>query len=134
MRNFLKPTYEKFLIEKGYDIVIGIDEAGRGPLAGPVSVGSYIFRLGSDTIKGVNDSKKLTPLRRQHLYSKLIQDSNSFSIQLSSNEQIDELGISNCIIKSISTIIMEVEQKFSDAKKIFLIDGYFKKKFDCVYY
>ena len=57
---------------KGYNVIAGMDEAGRGPLAGPVVCACVIMPLDNDKIiQGVNDSKKLTPKKRDELYEKI---------------------------------------------------------------
>ena len=61
-------AYENKLLAEGFKLVCGVDEAGRGPLAGPVCAGAFIPDL-AKTVDGVNDSKKLTPKKRDYLYA-----------------------------------------------------------------
>ena len=88
------PDYsvEKELMNKGYNLVCGVDEAGRGPLAGPVCAAAVI--LEHDTvIDGLNDSKKLTEKKREALFDVIIEKAVDFSIALVDNERIDEINI-----------------------------------------
>lgn len=78
--------------------VCGIDEAGRGPLAGPVVVAAVILPDNADYL-GLNDSKKLTEKRREALYEKIIKEAVAYSIIEISNEIIDEINILNATKK-----------------------------------
>ena len=71
--------YEKALLEKGYTLIAGMDEAGRGPLAGPVTVASCIMDL-SDIIAGVNDSKQVSEKKREKLYPEIIDKAIAYSV------------------------------------------------------
>ncbi len=77
--------------------ICGIDEAGRGALAGPLAVAACVLKR---EIAGVNDSKKLTAKRREELF-KEIAGSSEFLIAYFSNEQIDELGLSECLRRAL---------------------------------
>lgn len=84
--------YEKEAIAKGYKSICGVDEAGRGPLAGPVCAAAVI--LPPDTIiEGVNDSKKLSEKKREALYDVIKEQALSYSIAFASVEEIEELNI-----------------------------------------
>ncbi|MBR8464169.1 ribonuclease HII [Campylobacter sp. faydin G-24] len=78
--------------------ICGIDEAGRGALAGCMAVAACILKC---DIKGLNDSKKLTPTKRKELYNQIIQNAN-FLIIYFSNTQIDELGLSECLRRALN--------------------------------
>lgn len=87
-------SLEKELWEKGFYNIAGIDEAGRGPLAGPVCVACVI--LPHDfTLNEVNDSKKLSEKKRELLYDYIIENAVAYNIVLVDNEKIDELNILN---------------------------------------
>ncbi len=85
-------SYEKKLWNEGFVRVAGIDEAGRGPLAGPVVSACVIFRP-SDVIEGVYDSKALTELQREELYGLIIEKALSWGIGMSDNNTIDRMNI-----------------------------------------
>jgi len=89
-----KLKYEKEYMLKGYNNICGCDEAGRGPLAGPVVVASVIMPL-NNLIDGVDDSKKLTEKKREELYNKIIERALSFKIEVISEKTIDEINILN---------------------------------------
>jgi ribonuclease HII len=84
--------YENQAINNGYTVVCGVDEAGRGPLAGPVCAAAVILPKGH-IIDGVNDSKKLTEKKRELLFDKIIEESLSYSIAYATAQEIDEINI-----------------------------------------
>lgn len=84
--------YENQAISKGYDIVCGVDEAGRGPLAGPVYAAAVILPKGK-IIEGVNDSKKLSEKKRDALFDKIKDEALAYSIGVATPREIDEINI-----------------------------------------
>ena len=84
--------YEKNLISRGYEYICGIDEAGRGPLAGPVCAAAVILPNGL-VIDGVNDSKKLSEKKREKLYNEIIESALAYSVQFVFQDVIDEINI-----------------------------------------
>lgn len=83
---------EKTLLDKGFTSICGVDEAGRGPLCGPVVAAACI--LPTDlSIEGLDDSKKLTPKKRELLFQKIIDNAVAYSIAQASVEEIDDLNI-----------------------------------------
>lgn len=93
----------------------GIDEAGRGPLAGPLVVAGVIL---NKKIKELDDSKKLSEKKREELFDKIIKNS-SYHIVFSSAKHIDEKGISACLKNSI----LEIMENLKDKADEFLMDG-----------
>ena len=89
-----KLQYEKEFLKKGYTLIGGVDEVGRGPLAGPVVCASVIMPL-DDIIEGVDDSKKLSKKKRELLYDKIIEKAISYSIKQVEPSVIDEINILN---------------------------------------
>ena len=83
---------EKQAISKGYKYVCGVDEAGRGPLAGPVCAAAVILPENVE-IEGLNDSKKLSEKKREALYDIIKEKAISYSIAFGSLEEIEELNI-----------------------------------------
>ena len=79
-------------MKKGYRFVVGVDEAGRGPLAGPVAAAACMPDL-SRPIEGVNDSKQLTPKKRKELYERIVSEAVSYKVATVSNRVIDEINI-----------------------------------------
>ncbi len=84
--------YETAARNSGFNIICGVDEAGRGPLAGPVCAAAVILAPGQ-IIDGVNDSKKLTEKKREILFDKIISECEDYSIAYASEKEIDEMNI-----------------------------------------
>lgn len=88
--------YEQSLMEGGAKLIGGIDEAGRGPLAGPVVVAGVIMPLEPERIiDGVNDSKKLSAKKRDKLYDEIIARAIDVQVAVIDNRTIDEINILN---------------------------------------
>ncbi len=86
---------------KGYRLICGVDEAGRGPLAGPVYAAAVI--LAPDTIiKGINDSKKLTEKRREELFAEICEKAAAYSIYSVDEKRIDEINILNATYEAMN--------------------------------
>jgi ribonuclease HII len=84
--------YERLLRARGLNLVAGVDEAGRGPLAGPVVIGAVILPLNGH-IPSLNDSKKLTPKRREELYYRIKERALAVSVSVIGVEEIDSDNI-----------------------------------------
>ena len=103
---------------KHYQYICGVDEAGRGPLCGPVAAAAVIMPRGS-FIEGVNDSKKLTEKKREALYELIIKESISYHVCLIDNDEIDRINILNATLKAMEQAINGLSTKAEFA----LIDG-----------
>ena len=101
---------EKDLYSKGFKNICGIDEAGRGPLAGPVVVAGVIMPQNS-MIEFVNDSKKVTEKRREKLYDVIKEEAISYSIAVIDQDVIDEINILNATKKGVTDIVDGLEIK-----------------------
>ncbi len=101
---------ESNLHKEGIKYICGIDEAGRGPLAGPVVVASVIMPADS-MIEGVNDSKKVSEKKRELLYDKIIEEAISYSVAIISEKEIDEINILNATKKGLTTCIKDLNVK-----------------------
>lgn len=87
-------TYEKELFEKGYSLVAGVDEVGRGPLAGPVVAAAVILHLEEEKrIFGIDDSKKLSKKKREYLAEKIREVAVAYAIEEVGEGTIDEINI-----------------------------------------
>ena len=84
--------YENDLKEKGYRFIAGVDEVGRGPLAGPVVTAAVVLPDGFDVL-GVDDSKKLTEKKREALYDVIMEKAVCYGIGIRDNSVIDEVNI-----------------------------------------
>ena len=96
--------------KQGIKYIAGIDEAGRGPLAGPVVVGCVIMPEDS-FIEGVNDSKKVSEKKREKLYDEIINNAISWSVAVIGWHEIDELNILNATKKGVTECINNLETK-----------------------
>lgn len=110
--------YEKEAIENGYNIVCGVDEAGRGPLAGPVFSAAVILKTGED-IEGLNDSKKISEKKRELLFDVIKERAVDYSVAFATEEEVDELNILNATFLAMKRAICGVKVK----PQIALIDG-----------
>ena len=115
--------YEEKYSSDGYKLIAGIDEAGRGPLAGPVVCAIAIMPLDKDKIiDGVNDSKKLSPKVRETLYDKIINTAIAYKIEVVDNKTIDKVNILNAtkqgMINCINNISITPDIVLIDAVKI----------------
>lgn len=113
--------YEKRANESGYKFIAGVDEAGRGPLAGPVVAAAVI--LPPDTyIYGVNDSKQLSSKQRDMLYDLIIEKAIDVGVGIVDEKQIDEINILNATKVAMKLAIEKLEQQpdilFIDAVKL----------------
>jgi ribonuclease HII len=99
----------------------GIDEAGRGPFAGPMTVAGVVLK---NDIKELDDSKKLTEKKREKLFD-IIKDNSIYHIVFTSAKEIDELGLSICLQNSIKEIMknIEAEQYLMDGNTAFGIEN-----------
>lgn len=101
---------EKALYEKGIVSICGIDEAGRGPLAGPVVVACSLMPKDS-MIEGVNDSKKIAEKKRERIYEEIIKEAIAYGVGIINQEEIDRINILNATKKGLTIAIKELEEK-----------------------
>lgn len=96
--------YENEALSKGYNNICGVDEAGRGPLAGPVCAAAVILPKG-EIIEGVNDSKKLTEKKREALYDVIKEKAVAYSIAFATVEEIEEMNILNATMLAMKRAV-----------------------------
>ncbi len=101
---------EKDLYSKGFQKICGIDEAGRGPLAGPVVVAGVIMPQNS-MIEGVNDSKKVSEKKREKLYDLILEEAISYSVAIIEQDVIDEINILNATKQGVTKVVEELDVK-----------------------
>ena len=102
--------YENKLFAEGVTLIAGMDEAGRGPLAGPVTAACCIPDF-SKIVEGVNDSKKLTEKKRESLFDLIKSSSVSFSVVSVDEATIDEINILNATKKAMKEALQKLEIK-----------------------
>jgi len=116
-------SIEISLIKDGYNIIAGVDEVGRGPLAGPVVAAAVILDINSNLFENVNDSKKISEKNRKELYELIIENSLAYSINVIDNYEIDSINILNSTMLAMNNAINNLNIK----PDYLLIDGnYFK--------
>lgn len=122
--------YEKQAQLKGYKAICGVDEAGRGPLAGPVCAAAVILPENT-VIEGVNDSKKLTEKKREALFDVIKEKAVAYSIAFASVEEIEEINILNAAMlamkRAVETLPIPADFAYIDGNKLPPID------IDCEY-
>ena len=101
---------EKVFYNKGIEYIAGIDEAGRGPLAGPVVVASVIMPKDS-MIEGVNDSKKVSEKKREKLYDIILEEAISYGIGIIYQDEIDEINILQATKKGLTEAVEQMKIK-----------------------
>lgn len=115
--------YENLLKEKGYKTVCGIDEAGRGPLAGPVFAAAVILPDDLGDL-GINDSKKLSEKKRDALFDVIKEKAIAWSVASASEQEIDEINILNATFLAMKRAVEGLSVK----PDIALVDGNRKPK------
>lgn len=111
-------TLENEIYDSGERLICGVDEAGRGPLAGPVYAAAVILPRNIE-IEGLNDSKKLSEKKREALFDIICSESISFGIASATVEEIEQLNILNAAMLAMNRAIEQLSEKPSLA----LIDG-----------
>ena len=115
---------EDSFFEKGIVTICGVDEAGRGPLAGPVCAAAVILPPHVE-IPGLNDSKKLSDKRRRELYPVIMEQAVSYGIGLATHEEIDRINILQATFLAMERALQQLQVK----PDLVLIDGNRKKEF-----
>ena len=110
--------YENKALDQGFEVICGIDEAGRGPLAGPVYAAAVILPKGH-IIEGVNDSKKLSEKKRDQLFDIIIDECVSYGIGIADEKEIDEINI----LQATFLAMRRAVENLSVKPDIALIDG-----------
>ena len=112
---------EKRLYDRGFEHICGIDEAGRGPLAGPVCAAAVILPKGLE-IEGVNDSKKLTEKKREALFDIITEKALACSIAFGTNTEIDRINILQCTLltmkKAVEGLSIKPDYAIIDGNKL----------------
>lgn len=109
---------ENELYESGYNLICGVDEAGRGPLAGPVYAAAVILPRGC-VIDGLNDSKKLSEKKREALFDEITSKAIAYAIDFATVDEIEEINILNAAMLAMNRAI----SKLAPSPELALIDG-----------
>lgn len=97
--------YEEELYDKGLTLIAGVDEAGRGPIAGPLTVAACILPINSK-IDGINDSKQLSKKKREELYKIIVKKAIAYKVVFISPKEIDETNIYTAVLKGMKKAIL----------------------------
>ncbi len=116
--------FENKHLSEGYQMICGVDEAGRGPLAGPVCAAAVILPIGLD-IPGLNDSKKLSDKKRRELFPVICEKAVAYGIAFADHTEIDQINILQATYLAMERAIAKLEIKPDFA----LIDGNRAKDF-----
>ena len=114
-------SIEESLMQKGYSVIAGVDEAGRGPLAGDVYAAAVVLPHGI-LIEGLNDSKKISEKKREKLYDEICENAIAYAVATASVEEIDTYNIRNATYIAMNRAIEALKVK----PDYVLIDG------DCI--
>ena len=110
--------FEKNFYNRGYKIIAGVDEAGRGPLAGDVYAAAVIFEPGT-IIEGLNDSKKISPKKRDMLFEEIKEKAKSYAVGVATVAEIEELDILNATFLAMRRAI----ESLSVTPDFVMVDG-----------
>lgn len=121
--------FEQSLWADGFRAVAGIDEAGRGPLAGPVVAAAVVFDPWGEVPAGIDDSKKLSPKTREVLYDKIYACARSVGIGIVYQQEIDAINILQATFKAMKSAVSQL----SVSPDHLLIDGNMAPDFDQPY-
>ena len=110
--------------------VAGVDETGRGSIAGPVVAAAVVLPVDFPGIKGLNDSKKLSFKKRQQLYQEIIDIAEDYSVAFIDNHEIDDTDILTCTVKAMNKAVLQLK---ADIRYVLIDGNYFIPKFDTPY-
>ncbi|MCR5695156.1 MAG: ribonuclease HII [Clostridia bacterium] len=113
--------FEKMLKEKGVVFVAGVDEAGRGPLAGPVVAACAVFDM-NKPFPEANDSKKLTEKQREKMFDGIIESCAAYGVGMADNERIDEINILRATYEAMRAAVNEAARKLGGYPEHILVD------------
>ena len=119
-------SIEQSFKSKGYSVICGVDEAGRGPLAGPVYAAAVVLPFGVD-IPGLDDSKKVSESKRISLFDEIANKALTYGIAYASHNEIDSMNILNATFLAMNRAILKLMAK----PDIALIDGNRAAGIDC---
>lgn len=114
---------EERLWSEGYKLVLGLDEAGRGPLAGPVVAGGVVITKDCKIIPTVRDSKKMTEKQRNEDFEKIKESVLAYGVGIVGPAEIDNIGIQEAVLKAMVTVLEVVEAKLNERIDRIIADG-----------
>lgn len=118
-----KLELEQKLWKRGFKIVAGLDEAGRGPLAGPVVAGCVVISSPDQVVDIVRDSKKMTKKQRDLAFDLIKEKSDAYGVGVVDAKRIDEIGIRYAVLEAMEKAISEVEKMLGKRVEYIIADG-----------
>lgn len=125
---------EAWCVEQGYTFVIGVDEAGRGPLAGPVYAGAvalFLDELDEEWVIKLNDSKKLSEKARNESYSKIKEKALAFAVASADEKEITEINILQASLLAMKRAVEDIVKQIGRDPDCVFVDG--NKEIDVTY-
>jgi|SRR3989344_1703450 len=121
----IKPdiSLEKYLWEKGFHNVAGVDEAGKGPWAGPVTAGAVVIHSSKQVVNIVRDSKLMSKIQREKAYKEICEKSSAFGIGIVWEKEIDIIGIQKAVKKAMLKALKRLKINFETDISYVLVDG-----------
>lgn len=116
-------TLEKDFWSKGYPLVAGVDEAGKGPLAGPVTAGAVLIRNPKQVVSSVRDSKLMSKLQRERAYEEICRRSSAYGVGIVSEKVIDRIGIDLAVRFAMLQALKSLENMLHDSLSYVIVDG-----------
>ncbi len=125
---------EEKLWQEGKKNIAGVDEAGRGPLAGPVVVGAVLIRSPKEVVEGVRDSKTMSRKQREKACKEIKRVSTSYGIGTVSAREIDRIGIKRAVQKAMRSAISQLEKRLGEKVDYVIADGgvYLLKEYEMI--
>ena len=114
---------EERLWSEGYKFVLGLDEAGRGPLAGPVVAGGVVITKDSKIVPTVRDSKKMTEKQRNEAFEKIKESVVAYGVGIVGPGEIDKIGIQEAVLRAMVTVLEVIEAKLGERIDYIIADG-----------
>lgn len=116
-------SLEQSLWQQGYINVAGVDEAGKGPYAGPVTAGAVVIHNNKQVVESVRDSKLMNRKQREEAFEKICESSSAFGIGIVDTKEIDTVGIDLAVKKAMLLALHAIEKKFRLQISFVIIDG-----------
>lgn len=126
------PTIQKEeeLWKKGYVHVAGVDEAGKGPLAGPVTAGAVVIHSAEQVIVEVRDSKLMTAKQREKAFEHIVKRSSAYGVGIVDAAEIDRIGIDGAVKKAMMQSLTQAEEMLGETLSYVIVDGSKTKTLD----
>lgn len=116
-------SLEKKLWKQGFLHVAGVDEAGKGPWAGPVTAGATLIHKANQVVKEIRDSKLMNRIQREKAFDAICKKSSAYGIGIVSEKEIDKLGIDEAVRIAMLQALQHLEQMLGEKLQYVIVDG-----------